>query len=303
VDAAIAVLKSLDLIGRADSYCGPRPLNGYANRQSGEFFFSETHSVLDRRIAFAGTQPGLLRELDDFLGSGSSVAQPDTLLHIQEESNGEFLLASAEEERFDGKQQLLEVLITRLNEFAAASERCLALHAGAVRSSAGEIVVLPAFSGSGKSTLTAEHVAQGWDYLGDETIGLRLSSRTAVGYPKRIMLDAAGRAFLDVPGKTGTGVPPAVLRSDVELLAGDVGPVSAVYLPSFSPGSATRIERLEPTDAVTDLLANTLNLARIGQPGLDALCDLAESVPVCRIDYGDARCAVRSIVRHLGARH
>ena len=74
---------------------------------------------------------------------------------------------------FGSRDRLLEELPTALNQLAAASTTCLALHSGAVRSPAGEIVLLPATSGSGKTTLTAALVRLGWDYLTDEAAGVR----------------------------------------------------------------------------------------------------------------------------------
>jgi hypothetical protein len=49
---------------------------------------------------------------------------------------------------------------------------------------------------------------------------------------------------------------------------------------------------------VAELLANTLNLARAGQAALDAIYDLAASVPVDRLVHGHALLAVAHVQAH-----
>ena len=98
----------------------------------------------------------------------------------------------------------------------------------------------------------------------------------AVGYPKRLAVDGSSRVVLGLPESDDADIDPAELRPDVTRLAGDVGAVTRVVLPSYVAGAALALVDLEPRAAAFDaLLANTLNLDRVGQPALDALCDLA----------------------------
>ncbi|MEI2638456.1 MAG: hypothetical protein V9F03_05595 [Microthrixaceae bacterium] len=185
--------------------------------------------------------------------------------------------------------------------------------------------------GSGKSTLTAALVASGWDYLGDEAIGVRAGTLQAVGYPKLISIDAASQKALgltpggnnqsattdDADPTSGPAVDPsgsnhasgsnhpsgsinedidaAALRPEVMKLAGDCDVVARVILPTFIDGATTSLKDLSDQEAAIYLLANTLNLARVGQIGLETLCALAESVPVQRLEHGGVDDAVAAI--------
>ena len=80
---------------------------------------------------------------------------------------------------------------------------------------------------------------------------------------------------------------------------GDVGPVNRVVLPTYLEGAEPSLQRLEPHEAVVELLANTLNLARAGQASLDAVCQLATSVPVDGLVHGDAHLAVAQVAAQL----
>ncbi|WP_445425005.1 hypothetical protein [Alishewanella sp. HL-SH06] len=82
---------------------------------------------------------------------------------------------------------MLATLLLRLSY--ADAGMLLSAHAAAV-GKAGTQILLPANSGSGKSTLTAELLAQGWEYYGDDVVALAaigeqtmqtLPFRTAVG--------------------------------------------------------------------------------------------------------------------------
>ena len=66
---------------------------------------------------------------------------------------------------------------------------------------------------------------------------------------------------------------------DLILVAGDV-PVTRVLLSSYRPDRPESVQQLDRHDALKALMANTLNLLRSGDDGLQALCDLAVAVPV-----------------------
>lgn len=196
---------------------------------------------------------------------------------------------------FGSADDLLDALPTALNQLAATSASCITLHAGALRHRDGEVVVLPAVSGSGKTTLTAALVQAGWDYLSDEAIGVRAGSLATVAYPKPLVLDARSREVLGLAPSPSPNVSPAELRPDVTILHGDVGPITRVVLPRYEQDAATELTALTPTEAVVAILEHALNLRRVGQDGLVALCELAEQVPVQRLVHGGASDATAAL--------
>lgn len=295
VAAGLGALANLGLVGRRKAFePTPPPVGSTAGGADGSVT-GAVHLVLDWAISFRSAQPELLAVVDDFLDSGHTAPGTPLVFDIEERDDGQVRLVTDYEWLFPTRKACLDQLTTVMNEYAVWTHTCASLHAGAVRSAAGELVVLPAVSGGGKSTLTGAFVTAGWDYLGDEAIGIRAATNIAVGYPKRLAIDATSRAVLGLPASDAWDVDPRDLRSDAVRLGGDVGPISRVVLPTYVEGTGTTLEDLDPPAALDALLANTLNLGRAGQPGLDALCDLAASVPVQRLTHDDAHRAVQHI--------
>ncbi|HMS49429.1 MAG: PqqD family peptide modification chaperone [Candidatus Microthrix subdominans] len=297
VSAGLAMLTELGLIGRDEPFDAPKPPAGSTEEAAdgavtGGAVTGRVHPVIDHNIALRGPQTEVLEALDTFLGTGTDAEKPTMFFDVHETPEGELVLVTDYEWRFPSREACLRQLTSVVNEYAVWTHSCAAFHAGAVRSPDGQLVLLPAPSGNGKSTLTGAFVAAGWDYLGDEAIGVRPGSGMAVGYPKRLAIDASSRAVLNLPESDGGDLDPAEINADVVRLDGDVGPVNRVVLPTYEEGAEATLQRLEPHEAVVELLANTLNLARAGQAALDAVCDLAATVPVERLTHGNAHRAV-----------
>jgi hypothetical protein len=258
------------------------------------------HPVIDHNIALRGPQADVLEALDAFLGTGTDAEKATMFFDAHETADGELVLVTDYEWRFPSREACLRQLTSVVNEYAVWTHSCAAFHAGAVRSPDGELVLLPAPSGNGKSTLTGAFVAAGWDYLGDEAIGVRPDSLVAVGYPKRLAIDgvqpggaqpARERQRRSRPGRDQCRRHPLGRRRRPDQPGGAA--------PSIRREPRVTLQRLEPHEAVVELLANTLNLARAGQAALDAVCDLAATVPVERLIHGDAHQAVARVSTQL----
>lgn len=199
---------------------------------------------------------------------------------------------------FPDADALVEHLPTILNEVAATSTSCLALHAGAVRSPEGEVVVFPAVSGSGKSTLTAWLVQRGWAYLSDETAAIRPGSLAVVPYPKPLVLDDVSRALLGLGPSTSANLGAAALRSGAAVRPEDQRRVGRIVLVSYQPGADTALVALEPEAAVLAVAEHGLNLRWAGPSGLEVLVELVSTVPCHRLVHGglnDAQVALSAL--------
>jgi hypothetical protein len=203
------------------------------------------------------------------------------------------------DQRFDELSDALDVLPTVVNRVVASVPAPLALHAGAVRSPEGAVVVLAGTSGAGKSTLTAALVQAGWGYLTDEAAGLRAGSLEVVGYPKPLALDDASRAVLGLPPGTGP-VMVGELRPGAVGVQGDAGRPAAIVLPTFDPDllGGPVASRLAPDDALVALAPNAVNLVAAGRAGVETLAAVAQAVPVHRLRHRDLEGAV-AMVRQM----
>lgn len=229
-----------------------------------------------------------MAEADEFWGGGDSSTEPDTYIDLEDTGDGGVTVWARDMWRFVDRQSLFGQFCNFVNEYAARLDGIVVLHAGGVRTPDGRVLVLPGSVDAGKSTLTAALVQAGCDYLGDESIGVRQGTLFAVGYPKPMTMDRVSCDVLSLNKSLGPNVPVREVRETAALLAGDVGPIDEVVLPTYRPGSQSVRTLTEPREASRELLSNTLNLGRSGQEGLRTLAELAERVPVVRIVHMDS---------------
>lgn len=307
VDEVLAWLREAGVVGRTEAWVPPDARPGAPGPTTPETLVSAPHLLLDLVVRFCGTDQSLLDQIDAYLGtatsasasSGQPLPTPDwqgATLHfgVASGDDGGIELVTDEVAGHDDVGTLLGRLVTVTTEYACDTNGVVALHAGGVRAPDGTIVVLPAVSEGGKSTLAAALVQSGWDYLGDEAIGVAPDG-TALGFAKRLRLDPESCLLLDIPREPRGTYDPRVLRDDVRRLGGPVGPIGAVVFPSYQPGAALHIEPVDPPEHLDLLLANALNLARVGEPGFEALCRLAATTSAYRLVHGHAPDAATAI--------
>ena len=191
----------------------PRATALFHAQVSGDDPSAAVYAVLDEGVQIRCSDRALLAEIDDLMASLRSSGRAATIdLSVETADNASVLAGHGTERRYQSRASFLEALPTVLNQIAAASTTCVALHAGCVRSPTGEVVLLPAVSGSGKTTLTAALVQAGWAYGTDEAVGLRAGTLDAVTYPKPLVLDATSRTALGLGASTSVNTGPAALR-------------------------------------------------------------------------------------------
>lgn len=299
LESALASLTERGLVGRTTEWVPPSPLRGCRATGHGLAVFETVHSVIDWAVTFRSTRPDALAAVDAHLGT-RRMDHSGTPLVIEVEPlpGGQIAVREEIEWTFESLNACIDQLTGLLAGFAPKTTTCAVLHAGAVRSPRGEIVLLPGASGSGKSTLVAAFVGAGWGYLGEDAIGVRPGTRTAVGYPKRLRLDATSRKVLGLPPGDELDCDPRRLNDAAACLSGDVGPVDRIVFAEHVRGHEITMERLDPDATLQALLVNASNLAYAGEPALDAICDLAAEAESLRLVHGDA-CEVANRADYL----
>lgn len=292
LEASVAELRTAGLVGREGPTPEPPEIERPAVTGTER---GAVHAVLDEGVRFVGDDASLVAEIDALVGLGTAGGATVELGVTVVDDGTVQLVGWGPARTYGSRAAFLDALPSALNVIAAASTSCIALHSGAVRSPAGEVVLLPALSGSGKTTLTAALVRDGWAYATDEAVGVREGSLVAVAYPKPLVLGLESQALLGLPPTGTLNVAPSTLRADVEVLRGEIGRVGRVVLPRFEAGAAVEVVPLDPPDAVVGILEHALNLARVGEAGLDALCELALQVPVHRLVHGGVADAIPAI--------
>ncbi len=159
-------------------------------------------------------------------------------------------------------------------------------------------VLLPGVSGAGKSTAVLACLAAGFDFLGDDEVGLQpLSDGSFAGhsitnsvhldrqqFSRFPQLEPFGR-YSDEPGE----VKAVLLLSQIapERLKQQV-PIRAIALPRITEGEGCRIRPATRGEALRTMGASTLlkSPLGIGAPGLKQLAHLVQEVPSFWLELG-----------------
>ncbi len=294
----IDTLRTPGLVERDDPYPWPEPFGPGGGPRPGAHT-GATHAVIDRRIAFRSDDADLVARVDAMLGDAVDEPADRFFDLVPDPDSGAVTLYAADEWAFPAETNLMNQLPAVLNDDGSHTHGVVVLHCGAVRTPDGRIIVMPAPPSAGKSTLTAALVAAGCDYLGDESVGIHPDG-SLLGYPKPLTLSPESRRVL---GLAESGFP----HTRVEELRGDTRRVTTaagvdeILLVRYDPDHTGMMSGrpLDPVPALEAVLGNVLNLARAGETGLEAVCNLVESVPVVPFTHAGVDDAVPVI---LGAR-
>lgn len=300
LSAVVVELRGLGLVDRTGRTAAavPAPVTG-STAHPGPPHRGATHLMLDRVVAFRSDDPATLKAVDPMVGVAAPGLTPTDFVDVEVRGDGRVIVDADSRWDFPTWNGFAAQLHQVVGDYAADARTMLCLHAGAVRTPLGEIVVIAGGFDAGKSTLTAALVAAGCDYLGDEHIGVQGDALTAVGCPRPLRLDARSLDVLGLePGTAGPGgaVPPERLRPDVERLVGSVGPVGRVVLPELDEGEGLDVRTLAPVEALRATAGLAFNLGRRPGMAMRTLAGLAERVRFERVRHPGVDHAVRYLL-------
>jgi hypothetical protein len=301
-------LRSLHLLDRIEPAEPIAPWSG-SSRSAADVDGWESgiaHQVADVAITFRSNDPSLLARADACFQPHRAVRcefgdddglRRSAFIDVERLDEGRVRVDARDRWDFDSEAGFFRQILSFVNEYAALACSYATIHAGAVRTPDGRLLLLPGQIDSGKSTLTAALVQAGCDYLSDESVGLLPDSLSLTTYLKPVALSSESREALGLPPESNGMTSVCELSNDVVLLEGAAGPPSEILLPRYAPnGPAHLLERIGPREALRELLANAHNLGRAGGVGLEALAKAAETIPVSRLTYCDARTVAVSLL-------
>lgn len=302
LDAALASLAEHGLIGRNDlPPIVPQPEASITEPELG-WTLGATHAYLGHTLAFCGPDADLVEHIDAFLGpSGAGDAAPTLYFGVRRDADEQIRVDHDTYITFQTIDQMLWQLPGELNYFMSHTASMPVLHAGAVRTPDGKIIVVTGPIDAGKSTLIAALIKAGCDYASDESIGIDPATRHAWAYAKPLTMSPVSQRLVGLDPPEAAASPlehrrAADIRADAMCLAGDIGPIDVIVDVAYRPDEPPITERYDPVTAAQRLLSNTLNPARMGRAGLEALCALAEKAPVMRVVHGDSLEATANVI-------
>ncbi len=278
---------------------------------------SGSYAALDARLGIVCDDAEIVSVLDAVL-CPLAVAEPPTgALRIERiaENGWTVVVDGGNPVRVGSRLAATLRALAEVNDLAVASVPSdLVFHAGAVCGDEGA-VLLPAPSNHGKSTLTAALVRSGLRYLTDEAAAVA-EGPVVRPFAKAIALDPGSYPLFPglAPSTHDRGSGGAsdlgaaltdrewhVPASRVGRVAGDADNrlVRVIVCPHWRAGAATRLHRLDPVEALHELLGQAFDFTTGGQPVFDRLVGLVGTVPVYRLGYGDLDDAVGVITALL----
>ncbi|MGI5835862.1 MAG: hypothetical protein ACOX87_05135 [Chloroflexota bacterium] len=289
---------------------------GYGQRLGG----GAVVGLLSFNAWVTSNNPQIIKKLAS-LYSGATVPipqpMPDSFVPfrvMEQHSNGNSAVYRLSERHheiavLDSLNDAVAHLEYRINAAAVVSlGQHLLIHAGVVASDGGGIL-LPGASGAGKSTLVASLSLSGFTYLSDEVAVLDRHSLAALPFQKSICLKEGGWQALT----TAFDPPPSTLdarRGDGELVrylaalrphpAEERLQIRHILLPDYRQGSRVGLTSISRATALAELARHSLNLARHGWSGVDALVGLVEGAACYRFTYCNLREAVATISTLVG---
>lgn len=194
--------------------------------------------------------------------------------------------------------EVIALLLTRVNALAITGYAGLAIHAGVV-SRAGRVVAFPAASGVGKSTLVAACLASGFDYVSDEALCIDLTSSRVEPYPKPIMLSPSACRMVGLPvvdaGPDEVAVTAGTLGAEVA--RGDLGLAHVVEL--VRTDGPPRLVARPAATVMTSLLGMSFNHYRRPRAAFDTAVLAARTASAWRLEYPDPLSGARLLTEHL----
>ena len=205
-------------------------------------------------------------------------------------------------ESFSDVGGLLRAAMTDIDRatVAASEDLLLVFHASAAASPAGSVLLLGP-SGAGKTTLAAALTARGWQYIGDEALGLDEAATHLVANPKPFKFDAGSCSALGLsppvgttdevivaPGRLGNAVTPGPIELPI-----------AVIEVEYCEGAPISIVRCTRPETAEILAGQCFNFARWGGRALDCVAQAARVVTGYRLRFGDladATAAIESVL-------
>lgn len=173
----------------------------------------------------------------------------------------------------------------------------LHLHAGAVTRGDATVLVVGS-SHAGKSTLVAKLVEKGWSYLSDEQIGVTPDGRL-VAFPRPITLRVGSWSLFD---EALFSRKPEHSLDRMEIAPSQLGTVyrggplapTLIVCPDVSI-LEPMVQALPVAESVSRLLAESLDLERSGESGLQSMVEIATQAPSFEVLGTDLESTCQSI--------
>jgi hypothetical protein len=183
--------------------------------------------------------------------------------------------------------------------------RFIRLHAGGiVRNGAAVLLVGP--SGAGKSTLVLRMLTSGFALLSDDEVWVEAESRLAHPSPRSLLLkESAWDLFPGHRGKfidSGETTCRSWWLSAEDVRPGCRAPASPIQClvvikpPSGDPPSLVPIGQ---TEALTTVLAESMNFPDVRDVGLTVMADIVQSARLFRLDNGELHTCAEMLSRVL----
>jgi len=241
--------------------------------------FDEGYTILAREFRVRTTSADIAQLIDRTFGACATSVSDDAAIYairVTERAghtSGQLTVAGRDILNGIEPSQAFESLVWHvMNDVITGLQDFLVVHAGAVVSPAGAVVVLPGPSGSGKTTLTAGLVRSGFGYLSDEMAAFTPETGEVLAVPRALSLKSGTLEALGLDPPVIPASVSALLHRDVplrpnELRAGSLaagGRLATIIAPTYRKGEPTALKAVSRAEGLAILARNAFNLDTFG---------------------------------------
>lgn len=172
------------------------------------------------------------------------------------------------------------------------------LHAGAVATGNGA-VVLGGKYGSGKSTVIVNLYRRGWTYLSDDIIPLDPVTGSVRPFPLTPMYRVNDGEY--VTEEKITDLKRIWVDLDPDTVGREPARVCGFVFPRYDLSVDAQMERLQPGEAVVELIQHCINFKYHGGEAVRGLSTLIDGRKIFRLLYSDGEAAARLVEDEFGS--
>ncbi len=186
------------------------------------------------------------------------------------------------------EQEVVPLIVQQINfRMLTENRRFLALHAAALKTSNGSVIIFPGSTGSGKSTLTLYLVSIGMSFLSDEAVFVTPNSYCMIPYSRAISHEKPDSLPFDISGlkKLQVGDLISYFRPEKEDLMNYHKVIPIRYIIFLSKGNRCDFFPLSKKELLKELSQHVFNVRQRNIWFMETIFKITEHIQAYKLTW------------------